>query len=456
MLKHGIAIVISNSEYNDHNIINLPSCKKDGMDFNNTLRELGFDTILAINLCRDDVIERIIEFIELIPLYQTAFCYYSGHGLQIDGVNYIIPKDAKLVSNKELLIRTSLVDIELIINGFKDNPNKTNIIVLDAFRTNPFFSKCFTSKGLAKISAGAGTLISYATSPDDVSIGYGSESVNSLFTKYLIQNIKKPNLSIEDVFKLTRIDVENETDGNQIPWESTSLKGSFYFVKRDEDEINEEIYREISNSVDEGTTLVSLADKYRIGITDIYQRYYYYKMNLPGGIYLGDTEIYSLALKRVLDLGYYFKNYRWYFHGKPVRMGEFLHRVPILKEPLLDVSFTYNTYMKNGKVVLEIRTNLPDGMKFVCKVINPNHIQKNTVSGEVENHKLVFEFSSIGDSDEQIEVEIFNLAYSLQPESVLSIIGDKGQNIKSNNLYYDSINGYQINKTLIICKCKSN
>ncbi len=449
MLKHGIAIIISNSEYDDSNIIDLPSCKKDGEDVSSTLYEMGFDIIKVSDSCRDNMIEKIIEFIEIIPLYQTNFFYYSGHGLQIDGKNYIIPKDTKLQSNKDLLIRTSLVDIDLIINGFKNNPDKTNIIVLDACRTNPFLSKGFTNKGLAEISAGTGTFISYATSPNDVSIGYNSENLNSLFTKYFIQNIGKPNLTIEDIFKLTRIDVENESEGTQVPWESTSLKGGFYFLTKDENEINEEIYNEITNSIDEGSILVNLSEKYRITITEIYKRYYYHKMNLPGGIYLGDTEIFSLALKRILDLGYYYRNYRWYFRGKPVRMGEFLHRVPTLEESTLDVEFSFHTYKAKDNVVLEIFTNLPEGMKFGCKTVSPDHKLKGSASCEVKNRKLVFELG--GDLNKYVEIEIFNLSYSLQPESVLESIGDRGQNIKSENSYYDSINGYQIKKHLIIC-----
>ncbi|MFA9422390.1 MAG: caspase domain-containing protein, partial [Sedimentibacter sp.] len=328
MLKCGIALVISNYEYDDININNLPSCKKDGQDMDNVLQNLGFDTLVANNLNREELLEQIVEFIELLPLYQVALCYYSGHGLQIDGKNYVVPSDAKFVNNKAILINMSLVEVDLIVDGFKENSQNTNLLILDACRTNPFLSKGFAPKGLAEINAGAGTLISYATSPNDVSIGYNSEEINSLFTKHFIKNIVKPNLRIEEIFKLTRIDVETETDGNQIPWESTSLKQDFFFIKEDNEIINNNIYKAISNFKDNGKVLIKLSEKYSFTITEIYLRYYHYKMNLPGGIYLGDTEIYGLALKNVLENGFYYKNYRWYYKGKPVKMGEFLHRVP--------------------------------------------------------------------------------------------------------------------------------
>jgi hypothetical protein len=110
----------------------------------------------------------------------------------------------------------------------EDAENQLNIVILDACRNNPY-ARAFRSdqSGLARMDAPTGSLIAYSTAPGEVAAD-GPER-NGIFTKHLIQHMTTPNLSIEQVLKRVRIDVARQTNGYQIPWESSSLMGDFYF-----------------------------------------------------------------------------------------------------------------------------------------------------------------------------------------------------------------------------------
>ena len=106
--------------------------------------------------------------------------------------------------------------------------NPMNIVILDACRNNPFTRSYRSSeKGLAQMRAPTGSLIAYSTAPGSVALdGTGR---NGAYTKELLENMRKPNVSIENVFKSVRIGVRETTGGKQTPWESSSLTGEFYF-----------------------------------------------------------------------------------------------------------------------------------------------------------------------------------------------------------------------------------
>jgi Caspase domain len=115
-----------------------------------------------------------------------------------------------------------------VIVAFKAAGNRMNIIVLDACRDNPF-SGITSGKGLAPIDAPAGTILAYATAPGNVASDGDAKSTNGLYTGFLLQELKKPQTKIEDVFKRVRLNVRRSSQGAQIPWESTSLEDDFYF-----------------------------------------------------------------------------------------------------------------------------------------------------------------------------------------------------------------------------------
>lgn len=161
--------------------------------------------------------------------------YYAGHGIQVNGKNYLIPIDAKIESESD--VKYESVDAGRILGKMEDAENDVNIVILDACRNNPF-SRGFRSneQGLAQIDAPKGSLIAYATAPGSIAAD-GNKS-NGTYTAQLIHYMKIPGLTIEQILKKVRIAVANETSNNQIPWESSSLMGDFYF------------YSEKSNTLD--------------------------------------------------------------------------------------------------------------------------------------------------------------------------------------------------------------
>jgi uncharacterized caspase-like protein len=153
--------------------------------------------------------------------------YYAGHGVQVKGRNFLVPVDAQIEREDELPYKA--FDIGLVIEKMEAAHNPLNIVILDACRNNPFVasSRSVTS-GLAQMDAPSGSLIAFATAPGATAEdGRGS---NGLYTSHLLRQMATPGLAIEEVFKRTRVAVKQSSSGRQIPWESTSLEGSFSFA----------------------------------------------------------------------------------------------------------------------------------------------------------------------------------------------------------------------------------
>jgi transposase len=157
---------------------------------------------------------------------RVGMFYFAGHGVQVNGANYLIPIGA--VIKGEAGVKYEAVDAGFVLAQMEDARNRSNIVVLDACRNNPF-ARSFRSSsgGLASIDAPVGTLIAYATAPGrTASDGNGR---NGLYTKELLAAMRVPGLRIEDIFKQTRSEVRRQSNNQQIPWESSSIEGDFYF-----------------------------------------------------------------------------------------------------------------------------------------------------------------------------------------------------------------------------------
>ena len=128
--KKGIALVMANAEYIHQN--KLTACKKDGQDIRDVFEYLNFDVISGLDLKRSDMYELISRFIDEAKAYSTVLVYYSGHGVQIDGENYFVPVDCEYKTSKSIFKETQLVGINSITEFMTANPNKTNIMILDA------------------------------------------------------------------------------------------------------------------------------------------------------------------------------------------------------------------------------------------------------------------------------------------------------------------------------------
>jgi len=169
----------------------------------------------------------IREFSEKLPGYNVALFYYAGHGMQVDGMNYLIPTDAQL--NKKEDCKWEAISVDFVVEEFEKYPDNTNIVILDACRNDPFRSwSRGGERGFKAIAPTSGTIIAFATSEGSTAAdGSGS---NGLFTQELVKQLQVPQ-PIESVFKKTRVEVERLSGGNQSPQEWSKLKGDFYFKR---------------------------------------------------------------------------------------------------------------------------------------------------------------------------------------------------------------------------------
>ena len=219
-----VALVIGNSNYQ---VAPLKNPVNDARDIARALGTMGFAVIYKENLTQNDMKRAIRSFGERMRNGGIGLFFYAGHGVQVKGVNYLVPVDAKVEREEE--VEYECVDAGFVLAQMESARNSMNIVILDACRNNPF-ARGFrsASRGLAQMDAPSGTLIAYSTAPGSVASD-GSAS-NGLYTQELLKFVQAPNVSIEEVFKRVRISVRELTQGKQTPWESSSLTGDFYFT----------------------------------------------------------------------------------------------------------------------------------------------------------------------------------------------------------------------------------
>ncbi len=218
------ALVIGNSAYKTAPLKN-PA--KDARDMAALLTRLGFSVTLKVDAGQKDMEEAVRQFGQDLRKGGVGLFYFAGHGLQVQGNNYLVPVDAKIQTESD--VRFECVDAGRVLGKMEDAGNTLNIVILDACRNNPF-SRGFRSaeRGLAEMRAPTGSLIAYATAPGSVaSDGSGD---NGMYTKHLLQNMRVSGLPITDVFMRVRMGVVAETGKKQVPWESSSLTGYFYLT----------------------------------------------------------------------------------------------------------------------------------------------------------------------------------------------------------------------------------
>lgn len=216
-----VALLIGNASYSSAPLANPAN---DATDLATALKARGFDTTVALNTTRRDIDARVRGFADKITPGTVALFYYAGHGMQVRGRNYILPVDAKVQTEADVVSQG--VEIDTILQRLEGKAAAINLVILDACRNNPFTDA--KGSGLAAIDAPKGSLVAFATSPGKVALdGRGR---NGVYTKHLLANLAAPGLRVEDVFKRVRVGVTEESQGQQVPWENTSLTGDFYFI----------------------------------------------------------------------------------------------------------------------------------------------------------------------------------------------------------------------------------
>jgi len=221
-----VALVIGNSNY--QNVAQLPNPANDAKAVAQLLNSAGFEVISATDLNHNQMIQAIQDFSGKIAGHGTntvAMVYYAGHGVQLAGENYLIPVDAKISSEADLIDDSvRLVDVMATLQTI---PSRMRIVMLDSCRNNPFPSINDAGRGLAIVDAPNGSIVGYSTAPGAEALD--GSGVHSPYTAAFLRLAHDKNVPIEQLFKRIRLDVNHSTDGQQTPWESSSLTSDFYF-----------------------------------------------------------------------------------------------------------------------------------------------------------------------------------------------------------------------------------
>lgn len=223
-----LALVIGNSAYTNTSPLKNPA--SDAQLISESLRAVGFTVFEYLDLDQKDMKRAVLEFGDLLVSKgpdTVGLFYYSGHGIQANGTNYLLPVDATVKREKDVDIES--VRAEAVLQAMEEAGNRLNIVVLDACRNNPFeASYRSTNQGLARMDAPSGTLIAYSTAPGRVASD--GEGRNSPYTFALARAIRTPGLTVEEAFKQVRVRVMERSNDEQVPWESSSLTGAFSFA----------------------------------------------------------------------------------------------------------------------------------------------------------------------------------------------------------------------------------
>jgi uncharacterized caspase-like protein len=227
-----VAFVVGNGTYK--NVTPLPNPPIDAKSMAGLLRDAGFDVVEGINLTRDEMTGRLLEFGRKTQGADVAVFFYAGHGIAVDGVNYLLPVDADPKSEMDVKLGNA-INVDLTLDQTM-NAAKVKLVFLDACRDNPFAANLRASAGtrsvsvhagLAKMSSGEDTLIAFATGPGQTALD-GPVRTNSPFTRALVANITQPGVEIQQAMTQARAQVSEETGKAQLPWGQTNLTAAVY------------------------------------------------------------------------------------------------------------------------------------------------------------------------------------------------------------------------------------
>jgi len=236
-----IALVIGNGAY--AHVKALPNPTNDARAIAKSLRDIGFTVAEGRDLDRETMQKTIRDFLLQAARAQIALVYYAGHGVQIDGRNYLVPIDIQFQAGTKMT--DAMVDMDTIMAGLDDQV-RTNILILDACRNNPMAPQAAPAGANRGIEAGsglaapvtlgagstlgAGTLIAFATAPGQVALD--GEGSNSPFSSALSRHIGTPGLEVQQMLTRVRAEVVAATKSKQVPWSNSSLLGEVYLAEK--------------------------------------------------------------------------------------------------------------------------------------------------------------------------------------------------------------------------------
>ncbi len=218
------ALVIGNAKYPGNELYNTIN---DASDVSSELSDLGFDVMLLKDGTKVEMDKFVEQFASKIALMDVSYFFFAGHAMQLDGVNYLIPIDAIIRSNSD--IEKNCINLDNVINMLDASGCELKIISLDACRNNPF-GKTNMQKGLARLNtpAAIGTMVSFATAPGMVALDGSGR--NSPYTSSLVNVLKIPQLTLDQVFNKVGLQVVKETNKQQQPWVTKTVVNGDYII----------------------------------------------------------------------------------------------------------------------------------------------------------------------------------------------------------------------------------
>ncbi len=398
-----IALVIGNGSYSSSPLNNAVT---DAIDMAKTLGEIGFNVNLVTDGTRRDILSAINDFGDSLDNQSVGLFYYAGHGVQVEGENFLIPVRAEI--SRESDIEFEGVSLDRVVRTMEDSKTYKSLIFLDACRDNPYSSTSRSgTRGLSVVAAkpdpkSAGTLIAFATSPGDVA--KDGDGRNGTFTGALLKYIKQPGLEIQQVMTKVRAEVLNETNGKQIPWTNISLTEEFYFRE--------------GSTIAMGSLELSVYDKASIYID---------------GVYYQDVERDSITVLASMDAGRHLLEFRYpnYSDKRSVLIGQ---------DEVVSVSSTYeenpvfnliaeSTQLEGAEVVIDgesigtvpFNSYVPVGLHNIT-LVHPTIYNKNFKVNPGTREVLNLDLSDIEYKMGSIEIQ------NLPDDSKIEIIGKNGSN----------------------------
>jgi len=226
--EHRLALVIGNSNYKS---APLKNPRNDAHAMAEALRKLNFEVIEVLDGDKKTMKQALRNFSDQLEEYKgVGLFYYAGHGIQVKGDNYLVPVNHDI--KEEYDVPDEAINVNTVLAYMESSGTRMNIVILDACRDNPFFTRSTRSstRGLAQIYAqGSGSIIAFATAPG--SVAQDGSGDNGLYTQELLKAIQTPGLEIGMVFRKVLTSVKKLSGGKQIPWTNSSIEGEFYFSK---------------------------------------------------------------------------------------------------------------------------------------------------------------------------------------------------------------------------------
>lgn len=227
-----MALVVGNADYKR---MSLKNAVNDARDMGRALDALGFEVAVKENLEWDGFVRALGDFTQQAQDNEVRLFYYAGHGMEVNGRNYLNPVGPMPANVHDL--RAKAIEVDAVITQLSHLQAGVSIVIVDACRSNPFLGVVRQTRGgsarggLGEFKAPRGMVVAFSTGPEG-NADDGADSRNSSFTRHLLHEMQTPGLGIEDVFKRARLAVDADTEQRQQPWLSTNLIGEFCFSVR--------------------------------------------------------------------------------------------------------------------------------------------------------------------------------------------------------------------------------